>query len=134
MTSSAASWRSRSSASTGWSATTPEPGPRLTRSGPTVSATSVRDKRDRSGAGTHPDVLVALQLLALGLQRGGHHQLGPVELRDVLVAAGGHRRAQAAHEVERAVVLARGAGDDLLQRAVLGGLHARAARQRRVEG
>src|SRR3712207_7587414 len=44
------------------------------------------------------------------------------------------RGAQAAHEVERPVVLARRPGDDLLQRAVLGGRHARAARQGRVEG
>ena len=45
---------------------------------------------------------------------GRDHQLRPVELGDVLVAAGRHRGAQAAHQVERAVVLVRGAGDDLL--------------------
>ena len=40
------------------------------------------------------DLLVALEVLALGLQRGCDHQLGAVELRDVLVAARRHRRAQ----------------------------------------
>ena len=39
---------------------------------------------------------------------GRDHQLGAVELGDVLVAAGRHRGAQAAHQVERAVVLVRG--------------------------
>ena len=68
------------------------------------------------------------------LERGRDHHLGPVEGRDVLVAAGGHRGAQAAHQVEGAVVLVGRAEQDLLERAVLGGLHARAARQRRVEG
>ena len=53
---------------------------------------------------------------------------------DVLVAAGGHRGAQAAHQVEGAVVLVRRAEQDLLERAVLGRLHARAARKRRMEG
>ena len=86
------------------------------------------------GHGAHADRLVALELLALGLERRRDHHLGAVERRDVLVAAGGHRRAQAAHQVERAVVLVGGAEQDLLERAVLGGLHARAARQRRVEG
>src|SRR5919108_759637 len=125
-TSSCATARSSASSSTGCSATTPEPWPRVTRS-------SVCDKRHRSALGCHADVLLALELLALGLQRRGHHQLGAVELGDVLVAAGRHRGLQGAHQVERAVVLARGPGDDLLQRAVLGGADAGAARQRRVE-
>ena len=64
---------------------------------------------------------------------GRDHQLGAVELREVLVAAGRHRGAQRAHEVERAVVLVGGADEDLLERAVLDRLHARAARERRVE-
>src|SRR3954471_20852914 len=108
MTSSVATSRSSASSSTGWSAGSDEPGPRV----------SICDKGDRSAAGAHADRLVALEVLALRLQRGGDHQLGPVELRDVLVAAGRHRRAQTAHEVERAVVLPRRAAHDLLQRAV----------------
>ena len=65
---------------------------------------------------------------------GRDHQLRAVELGDVLVAARRHRGAQAAHQVERAVVLARGTADDLLERAVLRRLDAGAARERRVEG
>src|SRR6185312_12717921 len=102
-TSSCATARSSASSSTGWSAATAEPGPCDTRSSWTVS---VCDKRHRSAARRHADLLLALELLALRLQRRGDHQLGPVELRDVLVAAGGHRGLQRAHEVERAVVLA----------------------------
>src|SRR5436190_1902357 len=124
-TSSAATWRSTSSSSTGCSAASAEPGP--------CDCRSVGDKCHRAAACAHADRLLALEGLALGLQRRRDHQLGPVELRDVLVAAGRHRRAQAAHEVERAVVLVRGAGDDLLERAVLRRLDAGAARQRRVE-
>src|ERR671911_28454 len=45
--------------------------------------------------------------------------LGAVEGGDVLVAARRHRRPQAAHQVERAVVLVRRHEQDLLQRAVL---------------
>src|SRR4051812_37520227 len=90
-------------------------------------------RRNRRAARAHAHRLRGLQLLALGLQRRGDHQLGPVELRDVLVAAGRHRRAQAAHEVERAVVLAGGADEDLLERAVLRRRDPRAAGQRRVE-
>src|SRR5215207_11554896 len=80
--------------------------------------------RLRVAAGAHADRLVALERLALRLECRGDHQLGPVELGDVLVAAGRHRGPQAAHQVERAVVLAGGTGDDLLERAVLGGRHA----------
>ena len=78
-----------------------------------------RASRGRRAARAHAHALRALQLLALGLQRRGDHQLGPVELGDVLVAARRHRGAQAAHEVERAVVLAGGPDEDLLERAVL---------------
>ena len=85
----------------------------------------------RRRGGAHADRLVALELLALGLERRRDHHLGAVERGDVLVAAGGHRGAQAAHQVERAVVLVRGAEQDLLERAVLRRLDARAARQRR---
>ena len=98
-----------------------------------VPAVGVRRRGGRRG-GAHADRLVALQLLALALERRRDHHLRAVEGGDVLVAAGGHRGAQAAHQVERAVVLVGGAEQDLLERAVLGGLDARAARERRVEG
>src|ERR1700751_4510498 len=62
--------------------------------------------------GAHPDALVALERLALGLERGRDHDLRAVELGEVLVAARRHRRAQAAEQVERAVVLARGPDED----------------------
>src|SRR5215217_3282563 len=130
-TSSCATARSSASSSTGCSATTPEPWPADKRS--SRVSVSVRDKRHRSAARGHADRLLALQLLALRLQRRRDHQLGPIELGDVLVAAGRHRGPQRAHQIECAVVLARGAGDDLLQRAVLGRAHPRAARERRVE-
>ena len=54
----------------------------------------------------HADRLLALELLALGLQRRRDHHLGAVERGDVLVAAGRHRGPQRAHQVEGAVVLA----------------------------
>src|SRR3954454_13226914 len=115
-------------------AATPLPWPRETTSLMALVAAVGRADRDglgrRLAAGSHPDALLALEVLALGLQRRGDHQLRPVELGDVLVAAGGHRCAQAAHQVERAVVLVRGAEQDLLERGVLHGLHARAARER----
>src|SRR2546423_12852648 len=77
----------------------------------------------------HADALVALQGLALGLQRGRDHDLGAVELGEVLVAAGRHRGAQAPEEVEGAVVLPRGADEDLLHGAVLRGRHPGPTRQ-----
>src|SRR4051812_650315 len=61
----------------------------------------------------HPDLLRALELLALGLQRRRDHQLRAVELRDVAVTARRHRGPQPAHEIERAVVLVGRAGEDL---------------------
>src|SRR6185503_20968772 len=85
-TSSCATARSRASSSTGWSAATAEPCPAI--------CTSVCDKRHRSAARRHPDLLLTLELLALGLQRRRDQQLGPVELGDVLVSAGRHRGPQ----------------------------------------
>src|SRR3954453_3611718 len=41
---------------------------------------ALRVRRRGRAAGAHPDALGALELLALGLQRRGDHQLGPVEL------------------------------------------------------
>ena len=74
------------------------------------------------------------ELLALGLQRRGDHDLGLLELLDRLVAAGRHRGAQRAEEVHAAVVLVGRAEQDLAQRAAHRGAHPGAARQRRVEG
>src|SRR5437764_14905346 len=85
-------------------------------------------------ARAHADALLALKLLALGLECRRDRQLGAVELGDVAVAAGRHRGAQGTHQVEGPVVLPRGALDDLLERAILSGGDACAARQRRVEG
>src|SRR5437763_7818335 len=86
----------------------------------TVSVDTYRSGR-RLGA--HAHTLLALQVLALGLERRRHRQLGPVELGDVPIAAGGHRGAQRAHQVERPVVLPGRASDDLLERPVEGGRH-----------
>src|SRR3954470_16923332 len=85
------------------------------------------------GGGAHADRLIALELLALRLERRRDHDLGAVERGDVLVAAGGHGRAQRPHQVERAVVLVSGPKQDLLERAVLRGADASSARKRRVE-
>ena len=51
------------------------------------------------GSVTHPDALGLLQHLALGLERGRHHDLGLLELLHGLIATGGHRRAQRTEEV-----------------------------------
>ena len=72
--------------------------------------------------------------LALGLDRRREHDLGLLEVVDRLVATGRHRRPERAHQVQRPVVLARGADDDLLERCDLLGLHAGAARERGMEG
>src|SRR4051794_26990921 len=71
----------------------------------------VRARRSgHGGAGcAHADRLVALELLALRLERRRDHDLGAVKRGDVLVPARGHRCAQRSHEVERAVVLVGGA-------------------------
>src|SRR3984893_14527303 len=82
---------------------------------------------------THADALAALEALALGLQGGGHHDLGLLEVLDRVVAGGGHRRAQGAEQVEGAVVLVGGPDEDLVERPPLAGVHARAARQVGVE-
>src|SRR5437763_259214 len=86
------------------------------------------DSRSRR-LGAHAYTLLALEVLALGLECRRHGQLRAVELGDVPVAAGGHRGAQRAHEVERPIVLAGRPLDDLLEGAVRRGRHARAARE-----
>src|ERR1035441_4630460 len=62
---------------------------------------------------THADTLLTLKVLAHGLERGGNHQLGSVELGDVAIPAGRHRGAQATHQVEGSVVLPSGALDEI---------------------
>src|SRR3954469_23650995 len=59
--------------------------------------------------GPHTDRLLALELLALGLERRRDHHLSALEVADVLVAAGRHRGPKSPDEVERAVVLVGGA-------------------------
>src|SRR5581483_3333072 len=100
---------------------------------PAASLVADTDRRRRP-AGAHPDPLVALELLALRLERGSDRELGAVELGDVPVAARRHRCAQRAHQVEGAVVLTRRPLDDLLERAVLGRRDPRPARQRGMKG
>src|ERR1019366_7647036 len=101
-----------------------------------VAVTGLVGDTDRRGFAVraHPDALLALELLAFGLERRRDRQLGAVELGDVAVAAGRHRGPQRAHQVESAVVLTRGPLDDLLERPVLGRGHAGAARKRGMEG
>src|SRR4051812_14603146 len=76
----------------------------------------VRARRSRGSraCGAHTDRLIALELLALRLERRRDHDLRAVERGDVLVTASGHRGAQRSHQVERAVVLVGGAEQDLL--------------------
>src|SRR3712207_2414195 len=65
---------------------------------------------------SHPDALGALLELALRVQRRRVHDLGLLELLDVLVAGGRHAHPESAHKVERAVVLVGRADEYLLQR------------------
>src|SRR5664280_3627769 len=90
--------------------------PRSARgSGAVTAASVIYEGGHLAVGGTHAHALVALQGLALRLQRRRHHHLRAVELRQVLVPAGGHRGAQAAEQVEGAVVLAGGTHQDLLR-------------------
>src|SRR6478672_1994511 len=84
----------------------------------------------RPAVRAHAHRLLALELLALRLESRSYHHLGALEVADVLVAAGRHRCAEGAHQVKGAVVLLRGAEEDLLQGPVLGGRHPGASRQR----
>src|SRR5919198_5672867 len=70
----------------------------------------------RSPVGAHAHRLLALELLALGLEGRSDHHLGALEVADVLVAAGRHGGPEGADEVECAVVLLGGTEEDLLQR------------------
>src|SRR5205807_8739641 len=91
-----------------------------TRGGALRAAVVIDEGGRLSVRGAHAGPLVTLQRLALRLQRRRYHHLGAVELRQVLVPACRHRGAQATEQVEGAIVLPRGAHEDLLQRAVLG--------------
>src|SRR5436190_11139291 len=101
---------------------------------PSVIADCYSRRHRGPAVGPHPDGLLPLELLALGLEGGRDHHLGALEVADVLVAARGHRRPQRPHQVERAVVLVGGAEEDLLEGPVLHGRHASAPWKRRVEG
>src|SRR5439155_15638209 len=65
----------------------------------------------------HPNALGLLVPLALGLDGGGDHDLGLLELPDVGVAGRGHGGAKGAEQVKRAVVLVGGTHQDLAQRS-----------------
>src|SRR5215216_259299 len=101
---------------------------------PSVIADCYSRRHSSPAVGAHAHGLLALELLALGLERRRDHHLGALEVADVLIAAGGHGRPQRADQVERAVVLLRRPEEDLLERPVLHGRHTGAARKRRMEG
>src|SRR2546430_17674507 len=63
----------------------------------------------------HPHALGLLFPLALGLDGGRHHDPGLLELLQVGVARGGHRRPERAEQVQGPVVLVRRADQDLLE-------------------
>src|SRR6202158_495488 len=63
-----------------------------------------------------PQLLGALEDLALGLDRGRDDQLGLLQLPDVHGADRPHAGADGAHQVERAVLGERGPEEDLLER------------------
>ena len=79
--------RSSASSSTGWSAATARPMP-------LGAELSLRQAPLRRRARPCRSAWSRWSCLPSRLQRRRDHQLGPVELRDVLVAAGRHRRAQ----------------------------------------
>src|SRR5256884_179814 len=83
---------------------------------------------------THAHLLGPLEALALGLERGGHHDLRLLELLHRLVAARRHGRAQGAEQVQAAVVLVGRAEEDLLERAPDLGPHPGPSGQGGVEG
>src|SRR4030081_3065419 len=77
----------------------------------------------------HPDALLALLGLALGLDRRGDDHLRQLEIADRARTAHTHRALERADEVHRAVVDVRGSVEDLVQRPADRGLDARAAGQ-----
>src|SRR5919204_553997 len=71
---------------------------------PRASASVIRDGYRLGDRGAtvraHPDRLLALELLPLGLEGRRHHHLRALEVADVLVAAGRHRRPERPEQVE----------------------------------
>src|SRR5918997_5562755 len=90
--------------------------------------------RTRIKLPAHPDALGALLELALRFQRRRVHDLGLLELLDVLVAGSRHAHPQSAHEVQGAVVLMGRADQDLFERPRGSGADTGAAREGGVEG
>src|SRR5260370_32527782 len=78
---------------------------------------------------SHADVLLPLEHLALGLQGGGHHHLGLLELFQRLVPGGRHRGAQRPEEVERPVVVVCGSDEHHGDRRAPSGVDPRGARE-----
>src|SRR5438477_10473235 len=70
---------------------------------PSVIADGYPGRHRGPPVGSHAHGLLALELLALGLERGRDHHLGPLEVADVLVAARRHGGAERTHQVEGAV-------------------------------
>src|SRR5919199_323348 len=83
---------------------------------------------------SHPDLLGALLELAFRVQRGSVHDLGLLELLDVLVAGRRHAHPEGAHQVQGPVVLVGGTDEYLLERPRGLGADSGAAREGRVEG
>src|ERR687886_30293 len=83
---------------------------------------------------SHPDLLGALLELAFRVQRGSVHDLGLLELLDVLVAGRRHAHPEGAHQVQGPVVLVGGTDEYLLQRPGGPGADAGTAREGGVEG
>src|SRR5665213_1129369 len=101
-------------------------GPRL---GMTAIPRLTRSSGARCGSHPHPDALLTLLHLALGLDRGGDDHLGALEVLDVARAAHAHRALQRADQVHAAVVDVGGAEEDLLELALDARADARSARQ-----
>src|ERR1700710_2187284 len=95
------------------STTTSEVAPVGARTSGSTALLLVGGDTDRRWSSTHAHTLLALEVLALRLQRRRNHQLSTVELGDVAVATRRHRGPQAAHQIEGAVVLASRTLDDL---------------------
>src|ERR1700726_2803385 len=85
------------------------------------------------GSAAHADVLLPLEHLALGLQRGCDHDLGLLALLERLVAGRRHRGAQGTEQVQGAVVLVGRPDQDLGEGGVAARVHASSAGQGRVK-
>src|SRR5918997_1959444 len=103
-------------------------------SGVRSSLSSIHDPRLRSHPRALADALGALLELALRVQRGGVHDLGLLELLEVLVAGGRHAHPEGPHQVQGPVVLVGWPHQYLLERPRGPGAYAGAAREGWVEG